>query len=160
MPRSSGISAKPQTAADFFATDGHYRYLAGRISSTLSEGRFVLVIGDPPASPEMLCRALTSAAAAHHAAISILCPRELERAEPLGAISSLAEGSLSGGATGARELSINRALFVLAELDGLPDKQIKHICEAALLGAGTSAMGVVLAGSGFLARLEGPALAS
>lgn len=158
-PPSSGAIVKPQAAADFFATEGHYRSLAGRIAATFSGGRFVLVTGDPPASPEMLCRALFGEVAEHHEAVSVLYPPKFEQAELLHGTSTLAAGSLSGGATGAGECSsANLTLFILAKADGLSDAQIEHICESTLLGAGMSAMGVVLARPGFLARLEGPAL--
>ena len=159
-PLASGAFATPEAGSDYFATDAHYQSLAGRIVAVLRRGgSFVLVTGDPPASPHTLCQTLSEAAASRHAVIRIPCGPKLKPDDLLRAATVLAGPAARDGATRDPEPSDPASpLFVFDDLDRLSDGQIKNIYDAMVLGDGVSAAAVLLARAGFLARLEEPAL--
>jgi hypothetical protein len=159
-PLATGAFATPEAGSDYFATDAHYQSLAGRIVAVLRRGgSFVLVTGDPPASPHTLCQTLSEAAASRHAVIRIPCGPKLKPDDLLRAATVLAGPAARDGATRDPEPSDPASpLFVFDDLDRLSDGQIKNIYDAMVLGDGVSAAAVLLARAGFLARLEDPAL--
>src|SRR5438094_442557 len=53
--------ATPEAGFDYFATEVHYRSLAGRIVAVLGGFTVVVVTGDPPANARLLCSALSEA---------------------------------------------------------------------------------------------------
>ena len=48
----------PAAALPYFATEAHYLALAGRLAAALQDRHLALVIGDPPADPQLLSEAL------------------------------------------------------------------------------------------------------
>jgi hypothetical protein len=159
-PLSSGALSAPVAGSDFFATDAHYQSLAGRIVAALHGGaRSILVTGDPPVSPHLLSRALTTAAGQRRAVIDIRCGPKLRGDELPRTVPAVAPLRTSDGERREPEPSVPASsLLVFDDLDRLSDEQIQEIHEAMLLEDRVSAAEVLLAHRGFLARLEGPAL--
>jgi TPR repeat protein len=149
-PRSSEVGA------NYFETEPHYTALAGRIIIALRGGRnFVVVTGDPPASPRLLSQALSKLAAASGAVINVRCGPELTRDEVWRAASVVARLP----ETLMFETSqLPAVLFVFDNAGRLSNRQIKDIYEAIQHGDRVGAAGVLLARPGFLFRLAAPAL--
>jgi hypothetical protein len=159
-PSSPHVVAAFEAGGDYFATETHYQSIARRIIGALrGGGSFVLVTGDPPASPQLLSQALGRSTASSHAVINFRCGPELTPEAVRRAGSVITRLPANSGAVPAPEpLEPAAPLFVFDDLDQLSDRQIKEICEAAQNGDRPGAAGVLLAGPGFLSRLEGRAL--
>jgi hypothetical protein len=149
---SSDALATAEASGDYFATEAHYRSLAGRIVAALADGAgFVLVTGDSPACVHSLSKALRKAADARYAVVVVPCESELTCDE-------LAR--IPGGSTAAAYPASNApaSLFVLDGVDRLSEQRIKGVCEAVLHGSLEGAAFVLLTGSSFLRRLAEPSL--
>ena len=136
--------------------------LAGRILAALQGGgSFVLVTGDPPASPHLLSQALGKATVSRLAVIGVPCVPELTRDELLRTVSSVVPLPANGGAPAVLGPPLLASpLLVFDDVDRLSDLQIKDIYETTQRGdrQGTVVGVLLLARSGFLARLRGPAV--
>jgi hypothetical protein len=149
-PRSSEVNF------NYFETEPHYTALAGRIIIALRGGRnFVVVTGDPPASPRLLSQALSKLAAASRTVINVRCGPRLTRDEVwrvATVVARLPETLMF------ETSQLPAVLFVFDNAGRLSNGQIKDIYEAIHHGDRVGAAGVLLARPGFLFRLEGPAL--
>jgi hypothetical protein len=159
-PLSSGGFVAAGADSDYFSSDRHYESLARRMVAALRDrGRFVLVTGDPLPNPQVLSRALNKVVGFRYTVIVIPCgPQltcdDLERAVPI-----FAGPRATSAAVVEPEYSVpSSPLFVFDNFDRLSDRQIKDVCEATLHREQMRASGVLLAPSGFLTRLERPAL--
>jgi hypothetical protein len=138
--------ATAEPGFDYFATEAHYLSLAGRLAAASRDRRLVLVLGDPPANPQLISEALRKVTQGRRAVIDIRCGGELNFRELAGARCTQAAEPVP--------------LFVFDEVDQLSDQQIVQICEAIPRTADGSAAAVLLARAGFSARLEAPSLQS
>jgi hypothetical protein len=161
-PTSPGAFGVAETGSDYLATETHYLSVAGRTVYALRESAaFVLVTGDPPPDSLLLSQALRRPAELGYTVTPISCGYETTVDQLLRAGSVVATLAAGGGITTVPEsLEAAPPLFLLSELDGLPAPQIEKICEAARHGPRSGAAAVLLARTGFLARLEEPALQS
>jgi hypothetical protein len=142
---ATNASATAEPGSDYFATEAHYLSLAGRLVAAASrDGRLVLVIGDPPANPQLISEALRKVTQGRRAVIGIRCGGELD-----------VEELSRAGCTAAAEPG---PLLVFDEIDQLSDQQMTQICEAIPRKAGESATAVLLARASFSGRLEAPSL--
>jgi hypothetical protein len=159
FPSSPGEAAF-EAAGDYFDSETHYRSVAQRIVGTLrGAGPFVLVTGDPPPSPLLLSQALARSTASSHAVINLHCGPELTLEAVRRAAAVVTRLPASGDPEPAAEpLQPAAPLFIFDDFDQLSDHQIEEICGAAHDGERPVAAGVLLAGPGFLSRLEEPAL--
>jgi hypothetical protein len=157
LSRSRKAVATADGQSDYFAAEPHYLSLVNRIVAALSAaGGFVLVTGDPPASPYRLSQALRKATWSHLAVVDIACPADSISEELSRASSVVAPPPPSGGATkGLEPPQSTRPLFVFADADKLSDRQIRGIFEAIEHGSQKGAAALLLARSGFAGRLEG-----
>jgi len=153
----SARSRRPSGApVDYFDTEPHYTALAGRIIAALGGSRkFVVVTGDPPASPHRLSEALSALGAASRAVINVCCGPQLTRDEVWRATTAAAPlpGTLS-----FQTSQLPAVLFVFDNAGRLSNGQIKGIYEAIQHRDREDAAGVLLARSGFLFRLAAPGL--
>jgi hypothetical protein len=159
FPSSHGEAAF-EAAGDYVDSETHYRSVAQRIVAALrGAGPFVLVTGDPPPSPQLLSQALARSTASSHAVINLHCEPELtlEAVRRAAAVVTRLPAS-SDPEPRAEPLQPAAPLFIFDDFDQLSDPQIEEICGAAHDGERPVAAGVLLAGPGFLSRLEGPAL--
>jgi hypothetical protein len=159
-PLSSGGFVAAGADSDYFSSDRHYESLAGRMVAALRDrGRFVLVTGDPLPNPQVLSRALNKVVGFRYTVIVMPCGPELTCEDLRRAVPIL--GEPTGMSTGAVEPECpipSSPLFVFDNFDRLSDSQIRDVCEATLHRDQMRASGVLLAPSGFLSRLERPAL--
>jgi len=138
-PSATGEFAQPEAGSDYFATEPHYKSLAGRVLASLHAGYCrVLITGDPPASPHILCPALSSAGAGSFEVVVIDCGPELSR-DPLLCV---------------RSVSV-MTLFVFDGADRLSDGQINVLCESLTRRQGITPKAVLLAYPPFVNRLGG-----
>jgi hypothetical protein len=156
LSRSRKAVAAAETDSDYFATKTHYLSLANRIVASLrGGGSFVLIAGDPPAVPHLLSQALRQATPSRYTVIDIPCRADLI-SEPMSRARSVVAALLpSGGPTA--ELQPSEAtprIFVFADSDRFSDRQIREICNAIEHSSQKGTAALLLAHSGFLARLE------
>jgi len=148
--RSSGA------LVDRLDTEPHYTALAGRIIVALGGSRkFVIVTGDPPASPHRLSEALSALGAASRAVINVCCGPQLTRNGvwcPKTAAARLPATLMF------QTSQLPAVLFVFDNAGRLSNGQIKEIYEAIQHRDREGAAGVLLARSGFLVRLAAPGL--
>jgi hypothetical protein len=154
----------PEAGFDYFATEVHYRSLAGRIITVLGGFNVVVVTGDPAASARLLSTALSEAAASRYTVIDFSCGSELGRRVPLRFRHALST-SLAGDGAKGEELGSSAAealLVVFDDADRLSDEAIEEIFKNIYLRTSFDhrriAAAVLLARPDFLARLERPAL--
>ena len=154
------ISARSRRSSgalvDRLDTEPHYTALAGRIIVALGGSRkFVVVTGDPPASPHRLSEALSALGAASRAVINVCCGPQLTRNEvwrPATAAARLPATLMF------QTSQLPAVLFVFDNAGRLSNGQIKDIYEAIQHRDSEGAAGVLLARSGFLVRLAAPGL--
>jgi hypothetical protein len=116
-PRLRSSSA-PDSGADYFATDVHYRSLSARVADAVRRsGRFVLVVGDPPPAGVMILSALGSAAAGQFAILGIACGCEFGLEDLLRAVPF--------GSSGPTAVPPRPPLLVLDTADLLSDAQFE-----------------------------------
>jgi hypothetical protein len=156
ISRSSDGAASVEAASSYLASEPHYLSAARRILAALGDkGNLVLVTGDPPADPQSLARALRQLAGPRHRVIGISCGPDLTGEEVSRAGSVVAMLPAGGGTVTISDTPETDApLFVFDEADELSEKQLREICAAIQSGAKQKAVGVLLAGREFLARLE------
>jgi hypothetical protein len=153
---SSAAFATPHAGEDYFATEGHYLSLAGRVVAALRHGStFVFLTGDPPPDPLLFSRALEIAAAWWYAVIVIardpkISRERLVRDPPRLAIPDDSHWELQTTES-APPLS---PLFVFDAVDGLSGEQVENVYQSLLHREGMRSAGVLLTRTGFLARLE------
>src|SRR5215813_11242602 len=144
-------------ASDYFSSDKHYASLARRIVAALrySDG-WVLIMGDPPADPQALSRALSNVAGVHNEVVIISCGPELTRRDIERTV-TLSDGprATAGAAVTSESSAAVKRLFVFDDFDRLSDKQIEEIRKDALHGQIPAAV-ILLASLDFLVRLERP----
>jgi len=147
--------ATPTSGSEYFDTEAHYLALAGRIVAALRRGsNFVLLIGDPPANPVILSRALSNAAAWWYAVVSIACGPELNR-DRLLRIPREHKAKQESAQTDAAGLALcPLPLFIFDDAGALSDEQLEHIYECLQPGDCITASAVLLVRPAFLIRLE------
>jgi hypothetical protein len=156
--------ATPEAGFDYFATEVHYRSLAGRIVALLGGFTVVVVTGDPPASARFLSPALSEAAASRHTVFDLSCGPELGRHDLLRFRHALSTSLAGDGATGEELVSPAAAslIVVVGDADRLSDEAIEEIFKNIYLRTSFDhrriAAAVLLARPDFLARLERPVL--
>jgi hypothetical protein len=157
---SAGALGAAEIGSDYLATETHCLSVAGRILSALREGaKMVLVTGDQPPDLQLLSQALRKSAAAEFSVIPISGESEAINDQLLGAGFVAATLAGGGGITVMPATPETAApIFLVSELDGLTAPQIEKICDAAAHGPRSGAATVLLARTGFLTRLEEPAL--
>jgi hypothetical protein len=159
-PESANLSGEDKVAADYLTTETHYRSLAGRIVSALTQGtNLALVTGDPPPDRELLAQALRNIAEARYTITPVtsgfpLAIEELLRAGS--AVAGLSAGRRVMSAPEAPEMA--PALFVMDGLDGDRNPRLQMISEAVGHGLPSGVAGVMLARSELLSRLQEPSL--
>jgi hypothetical protein len=158
----SSVAAVPGGAPpDYFESLAHYEAVARRIVAALHGGNrpFVLVTGDPPANPQVLCEALGNVVRPGYAVIIISCGPELGR-EAVDRMMSRSEvlKAVSGVAADPAPLMLVSPLCVFDDFDRLSDLQIEDIFEDMLRGDERQPPAVLLAPLDFLVRLKRPAL--
>lgn len=156
-PSSSSVFATPEAGNDYFATEAHYLSLAGRLVAALRRGsRFVLVLGNPPANPILISRAVSTAAAWWYTVIDIRCGPDLSRDQlphlpPRHA--ALARGGREAAETVDPTPSLS-PLFIFEDADTLSDEQIEQVYQSLTYNNGITPAGVLIARPAFLDRLE------
>ncbi len=161
LSSSSGAAPAVEAASsDYLASEAHYQSVAGRIlAALLGNVSVVLVTSDPTADPQLLSQALGKLAGSRHRVIGIPCGPELTGEDLSRAGSVVATLAAGGGTVTISDTAETDApLFVLNEAERLSDQQLAEICATIQHGAKQNAAGVLLAGRGFLARLENPPL--
>jgi hypothetical protein len=148
--------ATPASGSEYFDTEAHYLALAGRIVAALRRGsNFALLIGDPPANPVILSRALSNAAAWWYTVVSIACGPELNRDRLLRIPREHKAKQESVSRTDAAGLaSCPLPLFIFDDAGSLSDEQLEHIYECLQPGDRITASAVLLVRPAFLIRLE------
>ena len=154
------ISARSRRSSgalvDRLETEPHYTALASRIIVALGGSRkFVVVTGDPPASPHRLSEALSALGAASRAVINVCCGPQLTRNEVWRATTAAARLPPT---LMFQTSQLPAVLFVFDNAGRLSNQQIKDIYKAIQHGDREDAAGVLLARSGFLVRLAASGL--
>jgi hypothetical protein len=158
---SSSVGAPAvEAASGYLASEAHYLSVAGRILAALHRDvSVVMVAGDPAADPQLLSQALGKLAGSRHRVIGISCGPELTGEDVSRAGSVVATLPAGGGTVTISDTAETDApLFVFDEAERLSDQQLGEICATLQRGAKQKAAAVLLAGRGFLARLEQPSL--
>ena len=152
--------AIPEAGFDYFATEAHYRSLAGRILTALGGFNVVVVTGDRPSGGPMVGTALGEAAAGRYTVIGFQCEPEQGRQDAMRFHNALS-ASLPRGSAAGRDTEIP-ALLVLYDTDRYSDTQIEKILtlvhQHARIADHRITAAVFLAPTEFLTRLERPVL--
>jgi hypothetical protein len=161
-PRSSALSppafASPEAGFEYFVTEAHYRSLAGRIIAALGGFGVIVVTGDPPASALTLAPLLREVTGSRYNVIRFLDATELG-GHDLSHLRSACSTSPTHHDAIEEEPGSRAAAPLLVICDNtlqLSDEGIEEVFKAIFdrrIGAA-----VLLTQSGFLARLERPAL--
>jgi hypothetical protein len=156
--------ASPKAGVDYFATELHYRSLAGRIIVALGGFNVVIVTGDPPANAPLVTAALSEAARLRHTVIRFPCGAELRRSNVPHFSRALSASLASVNTTELTpEFPVpTQTLVVFEDTDQLSDGQIeeifKNLYPFTKFGDRRIAAAVLLANPDFLDRLEKPLL--
>jgi hypothetical protein len=149
-----------ESDSDYFATETHYLSLVHRIDVSLrTDGRLVLVTGNPPPASDLLIPTLRKSTQSRYLVIDIpscvdLTSEDLSRA--LSVATTLPASCEPIAASQTSEPS--QPVFVFADADQLSDGQITEILGDAPYSGQKGAAMLLLAPSGFLNRLEEPSL--
>jgi hypothetical protein len=161
-PRSSALSplafASPEAGFEYFVTEAHYRSLAGRIIAALGGFSVIVVTGDPPASTLTLAPLLREVTGSRYNVIRFLDATELGGHDPSHLRSACSTSPTHRDAIEEEPRSRAAAplLVICDNTLRLSDEEIEEVFKAICdrrIGAA-----VLLTQSGFLARLERPAL--
>jgi hypothetical protein len=156
--------ATPEAGFDYFATEAHYRSLAGRIMASLGGFSVVVLTGDPPASAPNLASALSQAAGSRYVVLALPPVPEAGRRDLMHlrrAMSTLPRGCpVTGELPGSPAPA--PPLVIFNNADRLSDEQIEEIFKnldpRTQVADQRIGAAVLLAQPGFLARLERPML--
>ena len=159
LSRTREPAVTAEEHSDYFATEPHYLSLAKRILTALPPGgSFVLVTGDPPAVPQLLSRALRKSTWSRHTVIDVACHAELTSEELSRASSVFAILPSSETPAESQSSAPGPPIFVFAAADRLPEERIRQIVEFIENTGQRGTTALLLAHSGFLARLDEEAL--
>lgn len=151
----------PEAGFDYFATEAHYRSLAGRIISALGGFSVVVVTEDPSASAPSLAAALTEAAGSRYTVIGLSYGSELGHRDVPHLRRALSASLARGGVAGEAAAPAS-PLIVFDHADQLSDEQIEEIFKSLYprtrFDERQIAAAVLRARAEFLARLERPVL--
>ncbi len=148
-----------EPGSDYFATEAHYLSVAGRIVGALRAGNLVVVAGDPSGDHHALSEALHTVAPSHRTVIEVPWSPELT-ADTLAQAGSVLATTATGEGTAEPPKTPEGIppLFVFGEAERFSERQLEEICDAVQRGARKGAVGVLLARTSLLARLEDPSL--
>jgi hypothetical protein len=158
VPSSLGF-ATPLAGFDYFSTEAHYRSLAGRIAVALGGFGVIVVTGDPPASALTLAPALREATGSRYEVFPFPYATELGGCDLPHLLDCACPTSLRHHGAIEEEPGSRAGAPLLVICDNtlrFSDEQLEEVFKAICdrrIGAA-----VLLTQSGFLARLERPAL--
>ena len=144
----------PEAGYDYFATEAHYRSLAGRIVAAFAESGIVLVTGEPRAYAQILSQALRIAGE-WRSIVVVPCRSIVKRDEQLRTATALAADGEHAATTSNNSAPV---LIILSEVDRLSDERLLDVYRSCRFDDPRIAVLVMLASPAFPPRLEQPQL--